>query len=173
MKCMKCGYISFDYNDECPRCGKDLSAEKAILGTSRFLPLPSPSDPPHGVVPPPKDLRVDDFEAPQTSSKADSLLLRLKEEMAPLISPTRETGTTEEAISEDLCLEIGRDEECEEGTEEATPNGKIPNLEGLASIVEEINQDDGESRLESLEEESSNGLAGSSKHSSGKGFSRS
>ena len=31
MKCSKCKYITFDYLDACPRCGKDMSAEKAKL----------------------------------------------------------------------------------------------------------------------------------------------
>ncbi len=28
MKCPKCNYISFDYLDECKKCGKDLSEHK-------------------------------------------------------------------------------------------------------------------------------------------------
>jgi len=31
MKCPKCKYTTFDYFDKCPRCGKDLSGEKAKL----------------------------------------------------------------------------------------------------------------------------------------------
>jgi hypothetical protein len=31
MKCPKCRYITFDYLDTCPRCGKDMSAEKAKM----------------------------------------------------------------------------------------------------------------------------------------------
>jgi hypothetical protein len=31
MKCPKCKYTTFDYAETCPRCGKDLSAEKAKL----------------------------------------------------------------------------------------------------------------------------------------------
>ena len=28
MKCPKCGYISFDYNQRCPKCSKDLGPEQ-------------------------------------------------------------------------------------------------------------------------------------------------
>jgi hypothetical protein len=31
MKCTKCKYTTFDYVDTCPRCGKDISGEKARL----------------------------------------------------------------------------------------------------------------------------------------------
>jgi len=31
MKCPKCKYTTFDYIDTCPRCGKDISEEKAKL----------------------------------------------------------------------------------------------------------------------------------------------
>ncbi len=31
MKCSKCGYISFDYNQSCPKCDKDVSGERAEL----------------------------------------------------------------------------------------------------------------------------------------------
>ncbi|MDQ7785323.1 MAG: hypothetical protein RDU20_20730 [Desulfomonilaceae bacterium] len=32
MKCDKCGYVSFDYNHECPVCGKDLGVIRGRLG---------------------------------------------------------------------------------------------------------------------------------------------
>jgi hypothetical protein len=31
MKCSNCGYISFDYNQSCPKCDKDTGAERAKL----------------------------------------------------------------------------------------------------------------------------------------------
>jgi len=40
MKCPKCSYITFDYLDNCPRCGKDLTAEKSRLNISSFKPNP-------------------------------------------------------------------------------------------------------------------------------------
>ncbi len=40
MKCPKCKHIAFDYLDTCPRCGKDMSEEKAKLSISSFKPNP-------------------------------------------------------------------------------------------------------------------------------------
>ena len=32
MKCKKCGFTSFDYNQQCPSCGKELTAVRQDLG---------------------------------------------------------------------------------------------------------------------------------------------
>ena len=40
MKCPKCKYTAFDYLDACPRCGKDLTPEKAKLNISSIKPNP-------------------------------------------------------------------------------------------------------------------------------------
>ena len=40
MKCPKCGYISFDSNQVCPKCHKDISAEQAKLNLPAFKPQP-------------------------------------------------------------------------------------------------------------------------------------
>jgi len=40
MKCPKCKFITFDYYDECPRCNKDMSAEKTKLGISSIKAAP-------------------------------------------------------------------------------------------------------------------------------------
>ena len=40
MKCPKCGYISFDSNQVCPKCNKDISAEQAKLNLPAFKPEP-------------------------------------------------------------------------------------------------------------------------------------
>jgi hypothetical protein len=41
MKCSNCGYFSFDYNQSCPKCDKDTSAERAKLNLPDYR-----SDPP-------------------------------------------------------------------------------------------------------------------------------
>ncbi len=41
MKCPKCGYVSFDYNEACPKCHEDIRAERAKLNLSDYR-----SDPP-------------------------------------------------------------------------------------------------------------------------------
>lgn len=40
MKCPKCGYISFDHNQTCPKCKKDISAEQKKLNLPDFRPSP-------------------------------------------------------------------------------------------------------------------------------------
>jgi hypothetical protein len=40
MKCPKCGYTSFDHNDSCPRCRKDVAAERHRLNLPAFTPNP-------------------------------------------------------------------------------------------------------------------------------------
>jgi hypothetical protein len=40
MKCPKCGYVSFDYNLSCPKCGKDISSEQGKLNLPAFKPNP-------------------------------------------------------------------------------------------------------------------------------------
>lgn len=41
MKCPKCGYVSFDFNLECPKCRSDLSMEQSKLNLPSFKPSPS------------------------------------------------------------------------------------------------------------------------------------
>jgi len=46
MKCPKCSFISFDYNDACPKCGKDLTRERDLMDLPSYKPKPlSPVDP--------------------------------------------------------------------------------------------------------------------------------
>jgi len=40
MKCPKCSFISFDYNDACPRCNKDLTNERDLMGLPSYKPKP-------------------------------------------------------------------------------------------------------------------------------------
>ena len=40
MKCPKCGYVSFDYNQVCPKCDKDVSFERGKLHLPIFKPAP-------------------------------------------------------------------------------------------------------------------------------------
>jgi hypothetical protein len=40
MKCPKCGYTSFDHHDNCPRCRKDIAAERHRLNLPAFTPNP-------------------------------------------------------------------------------------------------------------------------------------
>ena len=40
MKCPKCKYVTFDYLDACPRCGKNMASEKAKYNISGIKPNP-------------------------------------------------------------------------------------------------------------------------------------
>jgi len=40
MKCPKCRYISFDYNEVCPKCNKDLVAERKKMNFPDYKPNP-------------------------------------------------------------------------------------------------------------------------------------
>ena len=40
MRCPKCGYISFDYNQVCPKCNKNIADEQAKLNIPAFRPNP-------------------------------------------------------------------------------------------------------------------------------------
>ncbi|MBW2111708.1 MAG: hypothetical protein JRH00_09775 [Deltaproteobacteria bacterium] len=40
MKCPKCNFISFDHNAACPRCGKDLTQERELMGLPSYEPKP-------------------------------------------------------------------------------------------------------------------------------------
>jgi len=42
MKCPKCGYMSFDFNQICPKCSKDISVERDKMNLPSFRPA-SPS----------------------------------------------------------------------------------------------------------------------------------
>ena len=38
MKCPKCGYISFDYNEVCPKCNRNISGEGAKMNHPSYKP---------------------------------------------------------------------------------------------------------------------------------------
>lgn len=40
MKCPKCGYTSFDYNERCPKCNKDLTQDREWINLPSFKPNP-------------------------------------------------------------------------------------------------------------------------------------
>ncbi|MFH1090497.1 MAG: hypothetical protein V1742_02905 [Pseudomonadota bacterium] len=42
MRCPKCGYTSFDYNQACPKCSKDLNPTRALLHLLTVEPQPKP-----------------------------------------------------------------------------------------------------------------------------------
>ena len=65
MKCSKCGYTSFDYNQRCPKCNKDLTQEREWINLSPFKPNP-PS-------------LLSDLGSENTASDLDIALLKAKD----------------------------------------------------------------------------------------------
>jgi hypothetical protein len=97
MKCPKCGYISFDYNQRCPKCNKDLGPEqkKRNLAVFKHNPpfvLGSLTGEANNVDVPPGAGMQDDFGA----LEEEDLDLHLDAE-GPL-----ETGAAVEDVSLDL-----------------------------------------------------------------------
>jgi len=97
MKCPKCGYISFDYNQRCPKCNKDLGPEqkKRNLVVVKYNPpffLGSLTGEADNVDLPPGAGMVDDFEA----LEEEDLDMHLD------VEGSAETGTAVEDVSLDL-----------------------------------------------------------------------
>ena len=57
MKCPKCGYHSFEYLENCRKCGQDLAEHKAKFNLGGFYPPPAQA----------KTASPDGVEAPSTS----------------------------------------------------------------------------------------------------------
>jgi hypothetical protein len=97
MKCPKCGYISFDYNQRCPKCNKDLGPEqkKRNLVVFKHNPpfvLESLTGGANNVDVPPGAGMEDDFEALEDEDL----------EMHLDVEGSLETGTAVEDVSLDL-----------------------------------------------------------------------
>ena len=97
MKCPKCGYISFDYNQRCPKCNKDLGPEqkKRNLVVFKHNPpfvLGSLTGEANNVDLPPGAVMENDFEA----LEEEDLDMHLD------VEGSLETGTAVEDISLDL-----------------------------------------------------------------------
>lgn len=121
MKCPKCSYISFDHNQVCPKCNRDISAERGRMNLPSFRPSPPSllgaltgelSDSNVG-------LRTDEFGEGFRAGETD---------FSPEDSQTIEA--MEEAFQEGDLLEMqieaspeaGVHFEAEEGAEEASPD---------------------------------------------------
>jgi len=97
MKCPKCGYISFDYNQRCPKCNKDLGPEQKKRNLVIFKHNPpfflgSLTGEANNVDAPSGAGMVDDFEA----LEEEDLDMHLDAE------GSLETGTAVEDVSLDL-----------------------------------------------------------------------
>jgi hypothetical protein len=97
MKCPKCGYISFDYNQRCPKCNKDLGPEQKRRNLIVFK-----HNPPFLLASLTGDL--DDVDVSPGGVMADDIesLEQQDLEMHLDVEGSMETGTAVEDVSLDL-----------------------------------------------------------------------
>lgn len=107
MKCPKCGYVSFDHNQTCPKCKKDISLEIERLNLNSYRP-----DPPFLL-----GALIGEGGSPETTSPAgEKEEINLFEEKGGLSSERPETsGAVEMDLSgaEDLDINMSGSPEAE------------------------------------------------------------
>jgi hypothetical protein len=146
MKCPKCGYISFDFHQVCPKCSKDISAEQQKLNLPAFRPEP------------PSLLGALLGEAGESgmhmSSSAEMAVMHEEPEISMTDSSAIESGDLRIDDSQEvdlgLDLEAGGEEEAtqlEEGLQEPALDLELegPSEEGLSNGTGEIILPDAES----------------------------
>lgn len=116
MKCPKCGYVSFDYNDVCPRCNKGITPERDKMQLPSYKP-----DPPSllgtltGKVKKPDE--VDLMEAPGTAALLDQELDFATEDLDFEAEDVQATETPEPSFDETFRLELAPEEVSQESPE--------------------------------------------------------
>ncbi len=83
MKCPKCGYVSFEYLDECKKCGKSLQAFKSEHGFYGYQ---------H------KDLMVEEYLEEKSKTKEEAGIEGTEEEDA-ITNVGEEDGSLENIVS--------------------------------------------------------------------------
>jgi len=137
MKCPKCGYISFDYNQVCPKCNKNISDEQVRLN----LPSSRPD--------PPSLLGILTGEADESNvgfSINSSEPLESMHEMDIGLDDSGVIDTSEMAIDEEQDIEISLDQE-DSGELELSAE------EEVAVDLDEISAEDTEGLITPSEEE--------------------
>ncbi|MBW2022775.1 MAG: hypothetical protein JRI39_05550 [Deltaproteobacteria bacterium] len=100
MRCPKCGYVSFDHNESCPKCNRDLSSERERLNLITFSP-----DPPYLLA----DLLGDVNESGIHFHSAESGAFNVLEEELEFEAETEEMEVSAAAGPEDTEIEIELD----------------------------------------------------------------
>ncbi len=171
MKCPKCGYISFDHHNACPKCKKDISEERGKLNLPDFTPsvpfllgaLTGMTDDSimdieiaaSGVghpAPAEEELEVEEHSASilededEDASIDHDLMISLDEEWSPL--------EEEEEVEESVLPESGMDLDLEKGmemSEEAVGLQDSEDLLGGESVLEssplDLPEDSGEEEI--------------------------
>ena len=144
MKCPKCNYTTFDYLDTCPRCGKDMTSEKAKLNISSIKPKPpfllgsltgDLSDSSVGIPIPEnseeavEEMKLKDEDVYDDGSELD---INMEEESAPESSKPEEVAVDEldlgdldlSGTGEDMEMEFVSDTSGPEAEEKSIPKKK-------------------------------------------------
>ena len=91
MKCPKCGFISFDFNDRCPKCNRDLTDVRNTLILFPFKPNPI------------NWLEIEELEPeqePQIAEEKEEIELE-QVSLDSLVEEKEEELSQEEALSEE------------------------------------------------------------------------
>lgn len=119
MRCPKCGYISFDYNEICPRCNKAITPDREKMRLPSFKP-----DPPSllrtltGKAK--KSSDVDLMEAPDTADLLDRELDFSAEDLDFKDEEVLTAETNEQELVDTYSFEVPLEEEAEERGQEST-----------------------------------------------------
>src|SRR4030042_1347258 len=118
MKCPKCGYISFDFHQVCPKCSKDITAEQQKLNLPAFRPEP------------PSLLGALLGEAGESgmhmSSSAEMAVMHEEPEISMTDSSAIDAGDLH--IDESQEVDLGLDLEAGEEEEETQPQASLQEL---------------------------------------------
>ena len=119
MRCPKCGYISFDYNESCPRCNKAIAPEREKMKLPSYKP-----DPPSllGALTgkAKKSSDVDLMETPGTAELLDRELDFATEDLEFKDEDALTTETTEPELDDTYRFEVPLEEDAEEISQEST-----------------------------------------------------
>jgi hypothetical protein len=119
MKCPKCGYVSFDYNEVCPKCNKGITPERDKMKLPSYKPNP-PSLLGTLTGKAKKTGGVDLMEAPGTSELLDRELDFATEDLDFKEEDILTTETTEPSLDDTYSFEVPLEEESEERSQEST-----------------------------------------------------
>ncbi len=144
MKCPKCGYVSFDHNQACPKCKKDISEERNKLNLPQFEPsVPFMLGALTGEADEAAVMDIDIAPPGIRSTPGDAEEIDVEEEITPIFEEEEEVASLDED------LEIGVDEEWspvdveeeESVVAEALPEFDLDEGPGEASETEEPLED--------------------------------
>lgn len=171
MKCPKCGYISFDYNEVCPKCNRDISGAGAKMNHPSYIPNPpsllgsligqdngAPLDlefsPPEGIPPLKRPQEMDSGKIspdPAVEAEPEEFEISIDSDMEDEImleeltveEPYEASDSEEEILFEpDLEDEIDFEDLTIDEPEQSLPEEEIPFEPDLADLDKELESPD-------------------------------